>query len=65
MTKRLFIELHVQYMKVPSCGLVDANVGASDKDLPVFVNFFGCKVINSEKATKFEKNLPLAILWSS
>ena len=32
---QLFIELRVQYMKITSCGLVDARIGASEKDLPV------------------------------
>ena len=37
--KRLFIELPVQHMKnmLSYCGLIDAKIRASDKDLPVHV----------------------------
>ena len=38
--KRLFIELPVQHMNnlLSYCGLIDAKIRASDKDLPVYSN---------------------------
>ena len=61
---RLFTELPVQYMKIASskhaqnnlssyCGLVDAKIRASDKDLPVS----NINILNKYLLVEFEPHL--------